>query len=86
MNLSVLCFCVPFPGATVLHHAAVETIDLNFNSTNMTDFVYAISANVVAIVLYGSTFVPVKKIEMGDGLYSRVLYESNSFNKKNTVH
>uniref|UniRef100_A0A3P8US29 Transmembrane protein 144b n=1 Tax=Cynoglossus semilaevis TaxID=244447 RepID=A0A3P8US29_CYNSE len=57
------------PGATVLHHAAVETIDLNFNSTNMTDFVYAISANVVAIVLYGSTFVPVKKIEMGDGMF-----------------
>lgn len=37
------------------------------NSTNVTNFAYGITANMAAVVLYGSTFVPVKRIETGDG-------------------
>ncbi|KAG7224877.1 hypothetical protein INR49_014941, partial [Caranx melampygus] len=47
----------------------VETPDFTFNSTNMTHFAYGIAANVVAVLLYGSNFVPVKRIETGDGMF-----------------
>nr|XP_046262930.1 transmembrane protein 144-like isoform X3 [Scatophagus argus] len=47
----------------------LETFDFAFNSTNMTHFVYGISANMVAVLLYGSNFVPVKRIETGDGMF-----------------
>ncbi|GAA6222041.1 transmembrane protein 144 isoform X1 [Lates japonicus] len=47
----------------------VETFDFTFNSTNMTHFAYGIAANVVAVLLYGSNFVPVKRIETGDGMF-----------------
>ncbi|XP_055015248.1 transmembrane protein 144b isoform X3 [Boleophthalmus pectinirostris] len=40
-----------------------------FNSTNVTHFVYGVSANVVAVLLYGTNYVPVKRIEMGDGMF-----------------
>ncbi|XP_041652901.1 transmembrane protein 144-like [Cheilinus undulatus] len=39
------------------------------NSTNMTHFAYGIAANVVAVLLYGSNLVPVKRIETGDGMF-----------------
>ncbi|XP_020515076.1 transmembrane protein 144 [Labrus bergylta] len=39
------------------------------NSTNMTHFAYGITANVVAVLLYGSNLVPVKRIETGDGMF-----------------
>ncbi|KAM7417220.1 hypothetical protein PAMA_017050 [Pampus argenteus] len=35
----------------------------------MTHFAYGIAANVVAVLLYGSNFVPVKRIETGDGMF-----------------
>ncbi|XP_070769807.1 transmembrane protein 144b [Enoplosus armatus] len=47
----------------------LETSDFTFNSTNMTQFGYGIAANVVAVLLYGSNFVPVKRIETGDGMF-----------------
>ncbi|XP_054648995.1 transmembrane protein 144b isoform X2 [Dunckerocampus dactyliophorus] len=42
---------------------------LRLNSTNMTHFTYGIAANVAAVLLYGSNFVPVKRIETGDGMF-----------------
>ncbi|XP_040904333.1 transmembrane protein 144b [Toxotes jaculatrix] len=59
-------------GARGGEHAAagkLETFDFTFNSTNMTHFAYGIAANVVAVLLYGSNFVPVKRIETGDGMF-----------------
>ncbi|KAM9795604.1 transmembrane protein 144-like [Neosynchiropus ocellatus] len=50
-------------------HSAEEHEALDFSSTNMTHFTYGITANVVAVLLYGSNFVPVKKIETGDGMF-----------------
>ncbi|XP_010741217.2 transmembrane protein 144b isoform X1 [Larimichthys crocea] len=47
----------------------LETFDLTLNSTNMTHFAYGIAANLVAVLLYGSNIVPVKRIEMGDGMF-----------------
>ncbi|XP_038555558.1 transmembrane protein 144b isoform X2 [Micropterus salmoides] len=47
----------------------LETFDFPFNSTNMTHFAYGIVANAVAVLLYGSNFVPVKRIETGDGMF-----------------
>ncbi|CAK6968312.1 transmembrane protein 144b [Scomber scombrus] len=47
----------------------LEGFDVNLNSTNMTNFAYGIAANVVAVLLYGSNFVPVKRIETGDGMF-----------------
>lgn len=58
------------PGGRAAGNAAVgqvETSDFTYNSTNMTHFAYGIAANVVAVLLYGSNFVPVKRIETGDG-------------------
>lgn len=47
----------------------LETFDYTFNSTNMTHLAYGIAANVVAVLLYGSNYVPVKRIETGDGMF-----------------
>lgn len=47
--------------------AKLESFDFHFNSTNMTHFSYGVAANVVAVLLYGSNFVPIKRIEAGDG-------------------
>ncbi|XP_070693342.1 transmembrane protein 144b [Pempheris klunzingeri] len=47
----------------------LETFDFTLNSTNMTHFAYGIAANVVAVLLYGSNFVPIKRIETGDGMF-----------------
>ncbi|TNN37340.1 Transmembrane protein 144 [Liparis tanakae] len=45
----------------------VKIVPFNFNSTNATHLAYGVAANVLAALLYGSNFVPVKRIEMGDG-------------------
>lgn len=69
-----VCFSA---GATGDEHAAninVETSDFTFNSTNMTNFAYGIAANVVAVLLYGSNFVPVKRIETGDVKYTALFF------------
>lgn len=42
-------------------------MSLVLNSTNMTHFVYGIAANVAAVLLYGSNFAPIKRVETGDG-------------------
>lgn len=49
--------------------ARVGTNNFSINSTNMTHFAYGIAANVVAVLLYGSNIVPVKRIETGDGMF-----------------
>ena len=36
-------------------------------SSNTTEMAYGFVANSIAVILYGSNFVPVKKIETGDG-------------------
>ncbi|CAJ1059077.1 transmembrane protein 144b [Xyrichtys novacula] len=43
--------------------------NFSITSTNMTHFAYGIAANVVAVLLYGSNIVPVKRIETGDGMF-----------------
>lgn len=64
-------FCFKFlPGAKRGENAAIgklDTFEFTFNSTNMTQFTYGIAANVVSVLLYGSNFVPVKRIDTGDG-------------------
>lgn len=45
----------------------LEAYALALNSTNLTQLAYGIAANVAAVLLYGTNFVPVKKIELGDG-------------------
>ncbi|AWP11723.1 putative transmembrane protein 144 isoform 4 [Scophthalmus maximus] len=47
----------------------LESFDFTFNSTNVTHFAYGIAANAVAVLLYGSNFVPIKRIETGDGMF-----------------
>uniref|UniRef100_A0A8D3CZI3 Transmembrane protein 144 n=1 Tax=Scophthalmus maximus TaxID=52904 RepID=A0A8D3CZI3_SCOMX len=47
----------------------LESFDFSFNSTNVTHFAYGIAANAVAVLLYGSNFVPIKRIETGDGMF-----------------
>lgn len=42
-------------------------MSLVLNSTNMTHFVYGIAANAAAVLLYGSNFAPIKRVETGDG-------------------
>ncbi|XP_061895841.1 transmembrane protein 144-like [Entelurus aequoreus] len=54
----------PRPG-----HEGTEDDTPSRNSTNMTRFAYGIAANVAAVLLYGSNFVPVKRIETGDGMF-----------------
>ncbi|XP_034453926.1 transmembrane protein 144b isoform X2 [Hippoglossus hippoglossus] len=45
----------------------LETFDYTFNSTDTSHFAYGITANLVAVLLYGSSFVPIKRTETGDG-------------------
>lgn len=45
----------------------LETFASALNSTNLTQLAYGIAANVAAVLLYGTNFVPVKRIELGDG-------------------
>uniref|UniRef100_A0A8C2XH46 Transmembrane protein 144 n=1 Tax=Cyclopterus lumpus TaxID=8103 RepID=A0A8C2XH46_CYCLU len=52
----------------------LETLAFNFNSTNATHLAYGIAANVLAALLYGSNFVPVKRIETGDGMFFQWVY------------
>ncbi|XP_054453803.1 transmembrane protein 144b [Anoplopoma fimbria] len=47
----------------------LERFELTLNSTNRTHLAYGIAANVVAALLYGSNFVPLKRIETGDGMF-----------------
>lgn len=66
------------PGARCDEKAAMcklETFDLTLNSTNMTHFAYGIAANLVAVLLYGSNIVPVKRIEMGDGRHTALFLD-----------
>lgn len=65
-NLGCL-FCFLLKGGEHIGTDKLEIFDFTFNSTNMTHFAYGVAANAVAILLYGSTFVPVKRIETGDG-------------------
>lgn len=67
-NLGCL-FCFLSEGLEHFGINKLKIFDFTFNSTNMTNFVYGIAANAVAALLYGSTCVPVKKIETGDGKY-----------------
>lgn len=48
----------------------LEFVASTLNSTNLTQIAYGIAGNVAAVLLYGSNFVPVKRIETGDGKYS----------------
>lgn len=45
----------------------LETFAFALNSTNLTQLAYGIAANVAAVLLYGTNYVPVKRIELGDG-------------------
>ncbi|KAI3351458.1 hypothetical protein L3Q82_020312 [Scortum barcoo] len=59
-------------GAKWGENAAVgklETFDFTLNSTNMTHFAYGITATTISVLLYGSNFVPIKRIETGDGMF-----------------
>uniref|UniRef100_A0A3B4BEC0 Uncharacterized protein n=1 Tax=Periophthalmus magnuspinnatus TaxID=409849 RepID=A0A3B4BEC0_9GOBI len=46
-----------------------EMMEYAFNSTHITHLVYGVSANVAAMLLYGTNYVPVKRIEVGDGMF-----------------
>uniref|UniRef100_A0A3Q3W966 Uncharacterized protein n=1 Tax=Mola mola TaxID=94237 RepID=A0A3Q3W966_MOLML len=47
----------------------LEPLDSAFNASNVTRLVYGTAANAAAVLLYGSNFVPVKRIETGDGMF-----------------
>uniref|UniRef100_A0A3Q3VUJ7 Uncharacterized protein n=1 Tax=Mola mola TaxID=94237 RepID=A0A3Q3VUJ7_MOLML len=49
--------------------ANLEPLDSAFNASNVTRLVYGTAANAAAVLLYGSNFVPVKRIETGDGMF-----------------
>lgn len=79
-NSSVMmgsCFCqrvlevlFRLPGPRRYENAAkgdLQAADFIFNSTNVTHLICGITANVAAALLYGSNFVPVRRIETGDG-------------------
>ncbi|XP_057706506.1 transmembrane protein 144b isoform X1 [Corythoichthys intestinalis] len=50
-----------------------RTFGLN-STNNMTHFTYGIVANLAAMLLYGSNFVPVKRVETGDGMFFQWVY------------
>ncbi|XP_075904265.1 transmembrane protein 144b isoform X2 [Nelusetta ayraudi] len=83
-NLQLLIFVVPLMlscgssghvaerGDQSREHVGVsklETFASALNSTNLTQLAYGIAANVAAVLLYGTNFVPVKRIELGDGMF-----------------
>lgn len=44
------------------------TFNITSNSTGpVSHLVYGITANIAAALLYGSNFVPIKRVETGDG-------------------
>ncbi|KAK5864469.1 hypothetical protein PBY51_015708 [Eleginops maclovinus] len=47
---------------------------MKFKITNSTHFSYGLAANVVAVLLYGSNYVPLKRIETGDGMFFQWVY------------
>ena len=70
LDLFLFCGFKTPPGARGGGNAVfgtVETIDYTDNSTDTTHFVYGVTANLFAVLLYGSSFVPIKRIETGDG-------------------
>uniref|UniRef100_A0A672ZII3 Transmembrane protein 144b n=1 Tax=Sphaeramia orbicularis TaxID=375764 RepID=A0A672ZII3_9TELE len=67
--LSLLSCCLLIHGVQDGWHIKPEVYDFAFNSTNVTHFVYGVAANAVAVLLYGSNYVPVKRIETGDGMF-----------------
>lgn len=76
-NILDVCFALNLPDAKSGENAAtgkLETFDFTVNSTNMTHFAYGIAANVVSVLLYGSNFVPVKRIETGDGKHTTLAF------------
>ncbi|PWA18743.1 hypothetical protein CCH79_00005551 [Gambusia affinis] len=64
--LMMRCLCAD--GCNETGNYSQETI-VSSNSTNVTNFAYGLIANMAAVVLYGSTFVPVKRVETGDGMF-----------------
>uniref|UniRef100_A0A3Q4ALP3 Uncharacterized protein n=1 Tax=Mola mola TaxID=94237 RepID=A0A3Q4ALP3_MOLML len=50
-------------------HTWPSPLDSAFNASNVTRLVYGTAANAAAVLLYGSNFVPVKRIETGDGMF-----------------
>uniref|UniRef100_A0A3B5M8C8 Transmembrane protein 144 n=1 Tax=Xiphophorus couchianus TaxID=32473 RepID=A0A3B5M8C8_9TELE len=55
-----------FIASLLMVRCLCETV-VSSNSTNVTNFAYGLIANMAAVVLYGSTYVPIKRIETGDG-------------------
>uniref|UniRef100_A0AAX7SXG7 Transmembrane protein 144b n=1 Tax=Astatotilapia calliptera TaxID=8154 RepID=A0AAX7SXG7_ASTCA len=46
------------------------SFNITFNSSRaISHFAYGITANMAAVFLYGSNFVPVKRVETGDGMF-----------------
>ncbi|XP_005800639.1 transmembrane protein 144 [Xiphophorus maculatus] len=64
--LMVRCLCAD--GCNETRICSPETV-VSSNSTNVTNFAYGLIANMAAVVLYGSTYVPIKRIETGDGMF-----------------
>lgn len=70
------CFCfapkIQSAGESGEQAAGVrlEFVASTLNSTNVTQIAYGIAGNVAAVLLYGTNFVPVKRIETGDGKHS----------------
>ncbi|XP_029297623.1 LOW QUALITY PROTEIN: transmembrane protein 144b [Cottoperca gobio] len=52
----------------------LETFEVAHNPINMTHFAYGIAANLFAVLLYGSNFVPLKRLETGDGMFFQWVY------------
>ncbi|XP_077589051.1 transmembrane protein 144b [Stigmatopora nigra] len=62
-------------GGTGDEEVGAKGRSFGLNSTNnMTHFTYGIVANLAAMLLYGSNFVPVKRIETGDGMFFQWVY------------
>uniref|UniRef100_A0A3Q4H410 Transmembrane protein 144b n=1 Tax=Neolamprologus brichardi TaxID=32507 RepID=A0A3Q4H410_NEOBR len=48
----------------------LESFNITCNSSRaISHFAYGITANMAAVFLYGSNFVPVKRVETGDGMF-----------------
>lgn len=58
----------------------LESFNITCNSSRaISHFAYGITANMAAVFLYGSNFVPVKRVETGDGEHI-IVYFSESLN------
>lgn len=61
-------FVLPFEGGSGDEEVEAKNGTFGFNSTNdMTRFTCGMVANLASVLLYGSSFVSVKRIETGDG-------------------